>query len=373
MSDNKRIEALIALKMVQAITEQEEQELHSLLEKSPEYRRLLQEIEERGDLSEAYGDHLVFKRHKGFERVLAERALLRTPSLSQRVLRYAAVILLPLAVAASVLLWQRSDEADGMEVGPKPLEAIMVMADSKRIDLTTAHDGQLDVQEVIRHNASARGGARSPYIVSTNERNEFRVTLEDGTVVHLNYDSELHFPEQFGSRQRMVYLRGEAYVKVAKDARPFIIKTDDGIVRQYGTEFNVRAVRGEGTEVVLVRGSVGVYSHRDTTEIQMLTPGEKAAFAYDSEVHVEPVDTTPYVAWDSGQITFDNLTLERLMQVITKWYDIKVSFGDTKVAELRFTGVLDRSSTLDQVLRAIANVTGVEVKRTGKNVMIASN
>ena len=71
--------------------------------------------------------------------------------------------------------------------------------------------------------------------LTTEQGNEFRVTFEDGTTVHLNYNTEIRYPVKFSKTKRMVYLKGEAYFKIAKDTRPFYVITDQGIIKQYGT------------------------------------------------------------------------------------------------------------------------------------------
>ena len=66
------------------------------------------------------------------------------------------------------------------------------------------------------------------------------MTFEDGTRVHLNYNTTLKYPPHFGTTTRTVYLDGEAYFQVAKDSkRPFRVITVNGVVKQYGTTFNV--------------------------------------------------------------------------------------------------------------------------------------
>ena len=45
-----------------------------------------------------------------------------------------------------------------------------------------------------------------------------RIFLPDGTAVKLNSNSKLKFPESFSNTERIVYLEGEAFFKVAKDA-----------------------------------------------------------------------------------------------------------------------------------------------------------
>ncbi len=67
----------------------------------------------------------------------------------------------------------------------------------------------------------------------------FGSLFEDGTKVHLNYNTTLKYPSHFSVASRTVYLDGEAYFQIAKDDRPFRVITANGIVKQYGTSFNV--------------------------------------------------------------------------------------------------------------------------------------
>ena len=51
---------------------------------------------------------------------------------------------------------------------------------------------------------------------------QMRVILQDGSIVHLNSDSRLRYPKQFGLFNRTVELWGEGYFNVARDEnRPF--------------------------------------------------------------------------------------------------------------------------------------------------------
>src|SRR5690606_19635828 len=57
-------------------------------------------------------------------------------------------------------------------------------------------------------------------------RMDYRVILSDGTEVWLNATSTLKFPFTFRKNRREVYLEGEGYFKVAKNAgKPFIVHT----------------------------------------------------------------------------------------------------------------------------------------------------
>src|SRR5690606_6681883 len=53
---------------------------------------------------------------------------------------------------------------------------------------------------------------------------KYKFKLPDGTIVHLNSESSIEYPERFDSDSRVVRMTGEAYFEVAKDTlRPFII------------------------------------------------------------------------------------------------------------------------------------------------------
>ena len=111
----------------------------------------------------------------------------------------------------------------------------------------------------------------------TMKDKEFWMVLDDGTYVHLNYNTTLVYPNHFVGSERKVKLKGEAYFVVGPDSkkRPFIVETANGDVHDYGTEFNVCTNREEGiTSVVLVKGKVGVSSKHGKE--YLLKPGEKA-------------------------------------------------------------------------------------------------
>ena len=88
---------------------------------------------------------------------------------------------------------------------------------------------------------------------------EYTVTLSDGTVVYLNSGSELRYPVAFGVERRDVFLSGEGYFEVAKDAkRPFFVNADKLKIRVYGTSFNVNTYNLANVETVLVEGKIGI-------------------------------------------------------------------------------------------------------------------
>jgi transmembrane sensor len=113
-----------------------------------------------------------------------------------------------------------------------------------------------------------------------------KIKLSDGTLVWLNADSRLRYPQNFGGAgSREVYLDGEAYFEVAKDKEhPFRVHSKSLVTRVLGTKFNVKAYSdNKNVEVTLLEGRVMLTVEKGTREAHghdtvYLQPNEKALF-----------------------------------------------------------------------------------------------
>lgn len=208
----------------------------------------------------------------------------------------------------------------------------------------------------------------------TKKDKEFWMVLDDGTYVHLNYNTKLVYPNHFIGSERKVKLMGEAYFVVAPDAkkRPFIVETANGDVHDYGTEFNVCTTKQEGiTSVVLVKGKVGVSSKHGKE--YLLKPGEKADLQAGRTPDINKVDINLYTSWNTGNFFFDGCTLDELMEVISHWHNMKVEFASDDIHEMHFTGSIDKYEPLTPTLHAIENITGLKLSIRNGNVIRISH
>lgn len=181
---------------------------------------------------------------------------------------------------------------------------------------------------------------------------EYSVLLSDGTMVWLNAASRLKFPVTFLGNQRKVYLSGEAYFDVtANPQRPFIVSTEKGEVAVYGTQFNVKQYPEEkDIEVTLVKGAVSfVLPEGNAVGLQ---PGHRLVYdGLGMSPRIASVNVRNYVSWRDNVFCFEEESLDNIMRMLSRWYDVHIVFRSTSLKELKFTGNLNKYSDIHCFLR----------------------
>lgn len=204
-------------------------------------------------------------------------------------------------------------------------------------------------------------------ILTTPRGGQYGLVLPDGSKVWLNAVSSLRFPTRFSGSEREVYLTGEAYFEVAKNAKPFLVKTGSSTIQVLGTHFNINAYSDEASaNTTLLEGVVKV-SNGNTN--LLLAPGQQAQVFASGEIKkIKNVDTEQAIAWKNGYFQFDQASLPVLMRQIARWYDIDIAY-EGSVKEYEFVGKITRSARLPAVLKAL-ELSGVHFKMNGKKLIV---
>lgn len=184
----------------------------------------------------------------------------------------------------------------------------------------------------------------------------FNLTLSDGTKVFLNAGSSLRYPREFlPGRSREVSLEGEAYFDVTHHQMPFEVLSTPVKVRVYGTQFNVSNYQEDpDTEVVLLKGSVGLSASQNNEENQMvvLKPGYKGAFNKSEHlIHTQRVDTTLFTSWIRGDMVFRNTSFENILKKLERQYNVTIVNNNTSLAKEHFNAIIaTKDESIEQVL-----------------------
>ena len=190
---------------------------------------------------------------------------------------------------------------------------------------------------------------------------EYKVILPDGTIVWLNAESSLRFPNEFSGKTRKVYARGELYFDVTRnEAQPFEVEVeDDYTIEVLGTEFNVRAYQDSPCATTLVKGSVRV---KGKDQEVLLKPGQQAVETGDGKrIEVKDVDVGPCIAWHNGLFYFDQTPLEDIMEELARWYDVQVFFENESVKNECFSLEMKRFDDFNRVLSLIEHTGMVKI------------
>ncbi len=149
-----------------------------------------------------------------------------------------------------------------------------------------------------------------------------RIYLPDGSIVWLNAESTLRYPERFEDNNRTVFLKGEAYFEVEKDsAKPFSVKTERIVVTALGTTFDVRAYSEYDEEVALNTGKVLVKINDDQV---ILEPGQGIHLPKNTDL-MKLINVVPEESflWKDGLIYFEEATFSEVLEKLSRWYGVK--------------------------------------------------
>ncbi|MFL5574379.1 MAG: FecR family protein, partial [Gemmatimonadaceae bacterium] len=228
-----------------------------------------------------------------------------------------------------------------------------------------------------RARESARAGALAA-AAKTPELREFAtargqratIRLVDGTRVELGYASRLRvaaFAPAAGRRE--MYLEGEAVFDVVHDpARPFVVHAGNAVTEDLGTVFGVRAYPGDAAvRVLVVSGEVALRPRlpapgADSTSA-VLGGGQLGRLDARGRVEVESgVDTTEYLGWLSGHVSFHDAPLSEVAAELARRFDVTVTIADPRVAARRVTVEMPGGS-LTQILDAVTTPIALHHRR----------
>ena len=240
------------------------------------------------------------------------------------------------------------------------VEGVMMKED---LDAGLKYEVSDSLREVLKHQPAGYNRLVVP------RGGEYIMTFADGTRVWLNAETEMRYPVVFGKDTREVYVKGEAYFEVAKDAScPFIVHALGVATRVLGTSFNVMAYEGEErVEITLVTGKVEVGNAGSKCS---LVPGWQAVV--DQETHRitrRDVNVLAYTSWRNGLFDFGEMTLEELVVKLSRWYDVDFVFENDARGK-RFTGAVKRNNTLEFTLHFIEKTSNVYFKVDGRTIRI---
>jgi ferric-dicitrate binding protein FerR (iron transport regulator) len=188
-------------------------------------------------------------------------------------------------------------------------------------------------------------------------------TLSDGSIVYMAGNSEFSFPKTFENNKRSVSLRGKAFFDIARDPdRPFVIETNQVIVRVLGTAFTVDALNNSGFELVVERGRVEVSLKSDPSATRIVNAGERISVSEGQLLSPENSGSSAS-AWYRQKMHFKDETLGNIVQVLNRNYATKFAVADQATAGRRLTLTFrnDDEAMMTELICATLNLKSTTV------------
>jgi ferric-dicitrate binding protein FerR (iron transport regulator) len=169
-----------------------------------------------------------------------------------------------------------------------------------------------------------------------------KITLPDGSMVWLNSDSRIIYPNSFSAKTREVEFAGEAFFDVVSDSlRPMIIRTNKNFrVEVLGTKFNIKSYDNDNSaQATLYSGSLRLVTKIGTKEVvSILKPNETFIIAENlARLKENKEDPKKDSAWKEGYLIFEATPLSEVIKVLERWHGTTFIVQDPKYMEGQIT------------------------------------
>jgi ferric-dicitrate binding protein FerR (iron transport regulator) len=224
------------------------------------------------------------------------------------------------------------------------------------------------------------------FLKETNKSDTTKtIRLEDGSFITIYPGSTLAFPKHFAVDKREVYLDGDAFFKISKNAsRPFFVYSNQIVTQVLGTSFEIHKKEGQ-FEVDVKTGRVAVYENEEHIALNkeeqksngvIITPNQKVTY-YQRERHfvtsivdqpkpVSEKSDTPIVKAD---FSYKETPLYKVLNDLENTYELQIVLENEKIKNCLFTGDLTGQSLFNK-LEGICLVFNASYEIKGTKILL---
>ncbi|MCF6241061.1 MAG: FecR family protein [Bacteroidales bacterium] len=209
-------------------------------------------------------------------------------------------------------------------------------------------------------------------IADTRQSNNIKtVLLPDGSIVDLNLNSQLTYPENFTNTERTVELKGEAFFTIAKNPnKPFIIETLGKEIKVLVTSFNIKTdVKTKQVKVFVKTGKVRFYEVNNSKKQLTLEAGFVGIIDKNT-AKKQKINDPNYLAWKTKY--FDFSYGERMDVIIKKLnaaYHVNIVL-ENKDLNNKIVYTTYNNHSLDTVLQLIAIVNNLKIEKKENKIVL---
>lgn len=229
----------------------------------------------------------------------------------------------------------------------------------------------MDKKESLPFLAHQEKSVRTIY--ETGEREVKKISLPDGSIVHLNGNTRLSLIDnEFNKKNREIRLEeGEAFFEVTKNKdKPFVVYSHHLQTTVRGTSFNVKAYGELGEDVVAVKTGI-VEVNAGSKKLQTLIRNQQLSFqAGNGHVVTDEINADEFTAWTEGRLVLSKATIKELKLRLKQHFGVELEQTGEILDNALFNSTYPAEVSLQDVMEDICLIYGVQYKQQGKRLII---
>jgi hypothetical protein len=276
----------------------------------------------------------------------------------ERILIESKNIILTTSSGEKIILDSEANKRSKTKISFEKLEGLV---NSETNNLVYEED--INLKELVKNTIKVPYGKR------------FKLTLSDGTAVHLNSGSLFTYPVSFiEGIDREVHISGEAFFDVASDSlNSFKVYSTGSSAEVFGTKFNFKNYEEDNfSEIILTEGSLGVKNTLDNSEVVIIKPGDMARVEYSrGKIELSKVNTVLYTSWIDGRIIFRNENINNMIIKLERIYDVIIINNNNELNKMFINATfLTEKETIQDVLDYLAKIYKVDYQIMNNKIII---
>lgn len=344
------------------------------LEEQAELKRLIEikgnraYFDEYVELNYLMNSKVKFDYKNTLEEVMDKTQSKPKKLMTYRFLKYAAVILMIVSIGYFQFSKNNSKESkqfaidNNIEVGTS--KATLTLEDGSSVTLEKGKNysnsivnsnGEQLVYAAVSETDSIKKSEIKYNYLTIPRGSEFFMELADGTKVWLNSETAIKYPIAFneGEPRKVELLYGEAYFEVSPSTKHngdrFIVNLLEQEIEVLGTQFNVKAYQDdEDIKTTLVEGKIAL---KVNALNKILLPSQQLIYNKSSKkVALKEINAFYETSWRHGEFNFNNKSLEEVMTVLSRWYDVKIEIQNKENQKFKYIGTLGRHQNIEIIL-----------------------
>lgn len=205
-----------------------------------------------------------------------------------------------------------------------------------------------------------------------------KVILPDNSIVILEKNASIITDENYGKRNRTVYLTGGAFFDVKRNTKkPFLVYSGGLVTEVLGTSFSIKPKpNSKMIEVSVKTGKVSVYANEthktDKFNGVILTPNQKVSFNTELKTISQSIVDLPLIVSSEivkSDFQFEETTFERITKIFEQAYGVEIVVSNPVLNHCVFTGELN-GLTMYKQLEFVCGSINAKYELRGTTIFI---